>query len=166
MESRQIHYNNKAYEIYGDPTDSYFRSGFSSDGWRSCGYYFERLLRKDSVCIDVGAHIGVTSVGFATIAEDGKVYAIEPSPKNFHFLRKNVEVNGLRNIWTYQCAIAKEASELTFYDTRGFRAGSFLSREEGNTAAQHHIEDEIKVATVSLDQFIKEQDIRRVDLIK
>src|SRR5262245_55810077 len=79
---------------------------------------------------------------------------------------KNVEATGLKNICAFQFAIAKESSEVLFYDTQGFRAGSFLCREESNVAAQHHIEDEIRVKTISLDQFVNEQNIRKVDLIK
>jgi FkbM family methyltransferase len=164
MESRRIFFDKKTYTIYGDPTDSYFRSGFASDGWRTCGYHFQQIIGKNSICIDVGANIGVTAIGFGTLA--AKVYAIEPSPKNYYFLTKNIEANRLTNISAFQFAIATRPGELPFYDTRGFRAGSFLCREHDSLAALHHGEDAIKVKTISLDEFVEGENIERVSLLK
>lgn len=52
---------------------------------------------RNGVVIDVGAYIGDTPVYFAKRGAK-KVYAYEPNPVNFEFLRKNVAANGVSGI--------------------------------------------------------------------
>lgn len=46
-----------------------------------------KLIEKDDVVIDLGAHVGFASIEFALAG--GQVYAFEPDPKNFCELRRN-----------------------------------------------------------------------------
>jgi FkbM family methyltransferase len=61
-------------------------------------------ITKDSIVVDVGAHIGSFSVMAAQTAS--KVIAFEPDPDNFQMLRKNIELNNLRNILIYPIAVS------------------------------------------------------------
>ncbi len=45
--------------------------------------------------LDVGANIGITSVGMLHTGEMEKAIAIEPEPRNFSLLQRNVLLNGL-----------------------------------------------------------------------
>jgi FkbM family methyltransferase len=163
---RTIFFSTLKIQIHGDTTDRYFLNGFTQDGWQSCGKYLNKIIKHDSVCIDIGANIGITTIGFSLLAKNGHVYSIEPSPKNYAYLSQNIEENGIKNVSTHKIAIANTNEDMAFYDTDGFRAGSFLCKENENIAAQHHHSDNIKVKTVPLDEFIKQNNIKKVDFIK
>jgi FkbM family methyltransferase len=56
----------------------------------------ERLLKADSVVVDVGANIGGYAIQLARrLSGGGRLVAIEPVPANVQRLRQNVEANGL-----------------------------------------------------------------------
>lgn len=60
-------------------------------------YY--RLLKKDSVVIDIGANIGYHSVHFGKIVGgNGKVFSFEPQKLIYDILSANILKNGLSNI--------------------------------------------------------------------
>jgi len=54
-------------------------------------------LNAGDIFIDVGAHIGKYTIPLGKILKRGLIIALEPHPLNFHFLKKNVELNWLSN---------------------------------------------------------------------
>jgi len=61
---------------------------------------YERFypLQENDVIVDAGANIGIFAVKAANIVgEKGRVFAIEPEPGNLHFLRRNLQANGVKN---------------------------------------------------------------------
>jgi len=54
--------------------------------------------KKSHVIADVGSNIGIPAVYFAkSIGKHGKIFCIEPDPKNTEFLEMNLEENNLKN---------------------------------------------------------------------
>jgi FkbM family methyltransferase len=65
------------------------------------------LLRPGMAFIDVGANSGYyTILAARAVGEDGCVVAFEPCPLNAELLRRNVMLNGLRNVWIQEKAVA------------------------------------------------------------
>ena len=62
----------------------------------------KKLLRKDMICLDVGSNIGYYALLEGKYA--GKVYAIEPVPENFAMLNRNIDLNCLKNVESFNCA--------------------------------------------------------------
>lgn len=58
--------------------------------------------------IDVGAHIGNHTIFMAGVCNAERVYAFEPNPKSFSFIRKNKIINNLKNITLYNTAAGDE----------------------------------------------------------
>ncbi|KKQ64373.1 MAG: Methyltransferase FkbM [Candidatus Shapirobacteria bacterium GW2011_GWF1_38_23] len=56
----------------------------------------ENQINSESVCVDVGANIGYYTLLLAIKVK--RVYAIEPGGESFLILKKNVEVNNLKNV--------------------------------------------------------------------
>jgi predicted O-methyltransferase YrrM len=56
------------------------------------------LCDRDSIAIDIGANIGLTTLALAQIASAGKVIALEPVSKAFGLLGQNVAAAGLDNV--------------------------------------------------------------------
>ncbi len=75
-----------------------------------------RMVKKGNTVIDIGANIGYYTLIFARlVGESGKVYAFEPDPSNFSLLKKNVEINGYRNVVLIQKAISDKSGKLKLY---------------------------------------------------
>jgi len=59
-------------------------------------------ITKDSICVDIGANIGIATIYMARLARF--VYSIEPQKIIYQFLNENVILNNLLNIQTYNVA--------------------------------------------------------------
>lgn len=69
-----------------------------------------------SVVIDVGAHIGIYTIKAASaIGEKGKVISIEPDPRNYVLLKKNIRLNDLSNVIPINAALSNFHGEKLFY---------------------------------------------------
>lgn len=127
--------------------------------------FINNYLAKGMVAIDIGAHIGLlASIMAKKVGNTGKVYSFEPTPGTFDLLKKTIEVNGLKGIiFPFQRAVSDRKGTTTFYITdieaHNSNSLSFNSRTIGN-------EKGIKVEMISVDGFVVENSIKRVDLIK
>lgn len=76
----------------------------------------KRLIKTGDIVIDIGANIGYYTLLFAKlVGNDGKVYAFEPDPDNFTLLKKNVEINGYKNIILEQKAVTNKNGTINLY---------------------------------------------------
>jgi len=67
----------------------------------------QKEVRPGDVAVDVGANIGYYTLILARcVGPSGHVFAFEPCPENFVLLKKNVEVNGYRNVTLVQKAVS------------------------------------------------------------
>lgn len=58
----------------------------------------KKLLPSSGTFLDVGGHIGCFALEAANAMESGQVIVVEPNPKTFTYLLKNIELNKFRNI--------------------------------------------------------------------
>ena len=110
----------------------------------------QRQVKNGDVVVDVGANIGYYTVLLAKKTK--KVYAFEPDKTNYKILRKNIEINGLKNVIAVNAAVGSSDGEIN------------LSKSEENFG-DHKLYGEgkkEKVKIVKLDDFVKE----KVGLIK
>mgnify|MGYP000058196357 FL=1 len=109
---------------------------------------YEHLPVKDKVVIDIGACTGDTSIYFA-IRGAKKVIAIEPYPKNFEMLKKNIEINKLENLIDIKLSgCASNSSEITLDP-------NFDSTMRSNL---NEVKDGIKIPLISLLDILKIQN--------
>ncbi|MGB7759810.1 MAG: FkbM family methyltransferase [Bryobacteraceae bacterium] len=63
------------------------------------------ILRPGDTFVDVGANIGsLTMCASAAVGSAGSVFAFEPHPRTFHFLRGNMRWNRARNVQAFNLA--------------------------------------------------------------
>jgi FkbM family methyltransferase len=118
-----------------------------------------RVVRRDSVVLDVGANIGVHTVTAATLCPDGHVYAFEPSSHHARYLRRNVAENQLPNVTVEQVAVMHEAGTVEVNMPETYQAGAYI-------AAGHH-EGVVETVTAdSLDAWAERAGVERCDLLK
>ncbi|MBM3228373.1 FkbM family methyltransferase, partial [Candidatus Pacearchaeota archaeon] len=149
--------------------DGIFYCGENFSAVRCAHPSYESEIRKhfsldSGVFIDVGANIGKYSIMVGKrLGDKVKVIAFEPMPYTFEILKKNIELNKLKNIIPFEYALGKKEERLDFYlDREGVGGGAHsLIKDNANIT-----KNKIGVCVKKLDDILKELKIKRVDLIK
>ncbi len=109
--------------------------------------------------LEVGANIGYYALIETKLAgPSGHLYAIEPAPHNFAALKKNLELNGIRNADIHQAAFGEKRDKAKFYVYDRGNLSSFLKREDMGMKYE-----EVEVEIMTLDDFLK---FKKVDFIR
>lgn len=76
-----------------------------------------KIVKRGMIVVNIGANIGYYTLQLAQlVGEEGKVIAIEPEPRNFDLLRKNVVLNGMQNrVELYNVCISDRNGIVRFY---------------------------------------------------
>jgi len=118
----------------------------------------KKVIKPGMNIIDVGAHIGYYSILFSNlIGKNGTVYAFEPEPKHFEFLKKNVQ--GYSNTKIILKAVSNKSSIVEFYVSKGKTGCDSLFPADFR-------EEKIRVNTITLDSFISEIGFPEINLVK
>jgi len=115
---------------------------------------------KDDVVIDAGACWGDTALYFAhEVGENGKVFSFEFIPGNIEILMKNVSINPhlADRIEVVPNPIWQESGLRLYYNDLG--PASRVSEEKFPDSTG-------EVETLSIDDFVKQRDIKKVNFIK
>lgn len=121
-----------------------------------------RLLKRDSVFLDVGANHGEFTLYAAKRTPAGRVLSFEPVPETFKHLEDNVRLNGFTNVTLCRCALGDHPGDVTIYAPldSGFDCNSSLFPPAGHPAEAR------TVAMETLDQVIGRLGIGKVDVMK
>lgn len=116
--------------------------------------------KAGNICIDIGANIVATSLGWWRTSPHLKIIAVEPHPLTFKRLKRNIELNNAGQIIKpSMVAIGKKDGILTMQISD---EGTMAMRPDTyQTGAK-----EITVPSLSLDSFIANEAIDRIDLLK
>lgn len=123
---------------------------------------FLQLLQPADTVFDVGASVGLYCVATATVVQQGNVYAFEPDPETYAWLRKNVKLNRLRNVHLLNWAVSNQTGEATLYTdgVEGY-APSLVKQEQPNAPA-----GERRIKTDTLDRQIAQGSLPVPDVLK
>lgn len=114
----------------------------------------EPYLRPGMIAFDVGANIGYLALYLRhRIGASGELYCFEPEPENYAELETNLRRNRLDNCHAIQSAVGAQEGSVTF--TPGLNG--FVAPEGAPG---------ISVPVVTLDQFIAQRSLPRVDFVK
>ncbi len=119
-----------------------------------------RLLRSDDICFDVGANLGYYTVLMAKAVPRGRVYAFEPDPLSHALLQLNVRMNRLGNVITNDLALGDRTGTSTFVQCTDSAFNSFKD------TARRAVLNEIEVPVTTIDDFMVEHGVPRVDFVK
>jgi len=121
--------------------------------------YNIRLLKEGMIVVDVGANIGVYTVLAAEkVGKNGKVIAIEPEPKNYQQLLKNIKLNNFQNVTPINIALADHNGIEKLYISYCAGLHSLIASE--NTISS------IKVSLKTVDKLLEELNLKKIDIIK
>ncbi len=117
----------------------------------------ETLIGPGMVFFDIGANAGFFSLLAAKKCQH--VYAFEPLPSNLQRMRRNLEINGLRNVSVVANAVGDREATATLYVPESSNSGlASLTPMAGAKS--------LEVPVITLDGFLRQHGIGRVDLIK
>lgn len=121
----------------------------------------EQFLSPGKIVVDAGANCGIYTVAASKLVGDaGKVLSFEPGRESFSILRRNVELNGLRNVLAFQSALSEREGMARLYHHHHGPNSFSLGPEIGRS-------DQFEeVRTTTLDKVLKREGIHRVDLVK
>ena len=141
----------------------------------------KKIPKNIDTLIDVGAHHGDTISEFLKIFQIKKIYAFEPSKKNFEKLKKKTEKIEKQNsvkIKIYPYGLGKkndimQLTEITDGVSNTFNNlnmnSKYLKKKKFITTffgMEKFIKDEVPTKIIPLKEIIKEEKIERIDLIK
>lgn len=130
------------------------------------------LQAESPVCIDVGANVGLVSLLMAQLL-NAKVYAFEPSPKNFYYLEKNIHDNQL-NVEALNVGLSHEPAQMYLGHPSAAQHPRYARDKEHNglLSIYANIDEEAVrqdadlCSFVTLDAFVYENHIEHIDFIK
>jgi FkbM family methyltransferase len=111
----------------------------------------QALATKDTVFVDIGAHVGFYTVRLAKTCRH--VHAVEPNPESIKILEQNLRLNGISNVTVHPYAVGATPSASTLY-----------MADTNTTLYPRH---GVKTATVqvkTLDTLIEECHLVKIDI--
>lgn len=130
-------------------------------------FLMKKLLRPESIFMDVGANIGAFSLIAAAVARKGQVHAFEPSKRLYDHLSDNIKINNFANVTINNIGIFNEITEKTLHHPKGsgiVNAGA-ASLFADNVKTADSVESE-RISLITLDSYVRSKNLTRVDLIK
>lgn len=116
-------------------------------------------VRPGDVIIDAGGFIGDTAALFCTKTDgDCFVHAFEVLNENLRLFHFNNELNGITD--------KVRVNKLALTDRSGDTLGIKQAALQGATSVSANDALEVRVETISLDDYVVQQRLKRVDLIK
>lgn len=167
-----IFYNNlfreKKINIYTDGTHYIHDTSFGKIAYphplfhpeeyvsKDYSIYFEYYVPKqDDIILELGSGIGNESIYISRlIGENGKVYCAEPLLEIFETLKKTIKVNDIKNVKLFNKALFNKKTEIGFS-----KSDNWLSSKIDNKS-------EIKIETFTLDSFIIDNKIEKINYCK
>jgi len=103
------------FKMHIDPTDALeLKSNKTFEKFET--ELVKKEIAKGDIVLDIGANIGYFTLIFSQIVgKDGRVYAFEPDPNNFEILKKNIEINNIKNVILIQKAVSNTSKPLSLY---------------------------------------------------
>lgn len=151
--------NQGSFQMTGNAEDVTIFSALKGGTWEPhVVAAMERVVRPDSVCLDIGANIGALTVILARLAPAGRVYGFELSLVTSQMLARNVRDNHLSNVTVIHAAVGETEGEVAVH-----RIDTHLGFAHVVTAQDVHQEI---VPAISIDEFRRVWNVARVDFIK
>lgn len=120
------------------------------------------LAKPGATILDVGTNIGGTVLSFAcAVGESGKVYGFEPDPLNYKRCLHNLRLNSFKNIEVLNAGLGNEKAKLKLEVRTPENRGGNRIAGSSSPVGEFSVID-----VVTMNDFVKEKNISKVDLIK
>jgi len=153
---------------FGDTISKHtFWNGLFKTWENDTGWIWKELCENSNIIFDIGANTGIYSLVAKTINKEAKVFAFEPSTNTFKQLQKNNQINNY-DITCEKIALSNKSENQIFYDTphKNQTSASLSPEKLKNFKGYSGDILEYNVAGLKLDDYINQNKIKTIDLIK
>lgn len=118
-----------------------------------------KFIRKDDICIDAGANQGIYTIPFGKIVGSrGKVIAIEPMKYAQKIIKKNSQINNLKNVKVFDGVVSDKNKQEILDLSKGVGSAS-ITRNFGKKKI-------LRVNSKTIDNLVKNYGLKKVNFIK
>jgi FkbM family methyltransferase len=137
----------------------FYQDGYEKDNFE----FYKNAIDSSSTIIDIGGHIGLNTVFFAKLAPRGHVYVFEPAANTLEILKDTIRINSLSNVTIIPKIVSDKNESIKFY------VNNLETADNANSIVKHRMDKDLKevnILSTSLDAFMEEFKIDKVDFIK
>ena len=121
------------------------------------------MVRKDDVCLDIGANIGwYTTLLQQIVGSSGAVHAFEPVTNTFSVLERNVKLNSKsENVYLNNCALGDSEKDIEMF--------VFENLPDSRASLSSIADEQFAVAPsrmITLDSYLKAKKVPDVNFVK
>lgn len=131
---------------------------------------FKKYNLNSPIFWDIGANIGLYSIFFSSLYDNGKVFAFEPSTSNLRVLSRNIYINGYQNqIFINQLALSNKNNLFLPMKENDFQEGVSLNTFGENfdfEGKQYLAKNEYNILGCSIDYLIDNKIMKIPNFIK
>lgn len=111
-------------------------------------------IKQGDVVIDAGANIGIfTVMSSILVGNTGRVLSIEPDPENISVLKKNIELNRLKNVEIVNKALYEESGKKIKFTQNGVMSKIITDSIKTDSKT-------IDVETITFDDLISQKELK------
>ena len=122
-------------------------------------YYRLPLVAPPATILDLGAHIGLTSIYLGRLFPRAQLACVEPVPDNLRLLRRNLELNSIRGTVFAAAVDVTDGKVGMAFDTRDY--GHRVAAADLLEPGKHE-----QVAAISVPTICRQLDWGRIGLLK
>ncbi len=131
--------------------------------------FYNAFLKKGDFVIDIGAHIGDSTLPMAlAVGKEGTVLGFDPNPYIYKILKKNASLNKeLTNIIPLQLAIATHEGDFFYSSSEATHNNGGIAETQQNRHGKYGLNEKVK--GVNLERFLNEnypEELKNLSLIK
>ncbi|MFP4403805.1 MAG: FkbM family methyltransferase [Candidatus Woesearchaeota archaeon] len=116
-----------------------------------------KVSKKEMIIIDVGAHIGFFTLYAKRLFPNSTIYSFEPDKQNFSYLNKNLNLNKIKGVKSFNLAVSNSDNKIDFY---------LSEHNVGHSTHKTKDSKKISIDSISFTSIIKENKINWVDILK
>jgi len=121
---------------------------------------FTIKLDEDDTVIDIGANVGYYTLYLSKFLKTGKIISIEADPETCSVLKKNCELNNMKNVIIHNFAISNKSGQITFYKSETHSGENSIY-----SSGIKNKKSSISIPASTLDKMLK-SNYPKIDFIK
>lgn len=125
--------------------------------------------KNELIIFDIGSNVGMYSLLFAnTFNKYNKIYSFEPIKKTFNFLEKNIKLNNYSNIEIFNFGFTNIEGNynIGFPNPNINERYNNINKNDTGLCSLFGTENKELIYCDTLDNFIKKNNINKIDFIK
>lgn len=138
--------------------------------YENCRTLFKNTIKPDSVVLDIGANMGQYACRLNKIIKNGAIYSFEPYQKNYFSLLKMKKLLNMDNVNPIHSAISEKKGTLKLMIPvidKNLIVGTQAVLEEFKRTDYENVKYYEEIVSVNtIDSFVAENNINRIDFIK